>query len=130
MSTQTIMKKVLPLVGYKSLRALNAFHMIMMGLKMIPIYAFIKYEDFYAMFDEKTEAEKEVFLREGIAIIKLEDEEIDALLGFCTDSNGIPYTKTNTKNLDLKEIYECCLAVMIEISKIEISFITESEKKN
>lgn len=124
------MKKTLPLVGYKSLRALNAFHMIMMGLKMIPIYAFIKYEDFYAMFDEKSDEEKEHFLREGLAIIKLEDEEIETLLGFCEDPNGIAYGKSNSKNLDLKEIYECCLSVMVEISKIKISLITEEEKKN
>lgn len=124
------MKKVLPLVGYKSLRALNAFHMIMMGLKMIPIYAFIPYEEFFKSFDDKSEKEKEVFLREGLAIIELKEDEVDALIGFCCDGNGIPYGKSNTKNLDLKEIYECCLSVLVEISKIEISFITESEKKN
>lgn len=82
------------------------------------------------MFDEKTQSEKELFLREGLAIIKLEDDEIDALIGFCVDGNNIPYTKANIKNLGLKEIYECCLSVMIEISKIEISFLTESEKKS
>jgi len=124
------MIKVTPLVGYKSLRALNAFHMIMMGLKMVPIYAFIPYEQFYASFDEKTEEEKELFLREGLAMIHLEDDEIDALIGFCCDKNGIPYTKANIKNLDLKQIYDCCLAVIIEISKIQITFLTESEKKN
>lgn len=101
-----------------------------MGLKLIPLYAFIPYEDFYAGFEEKTDAEKELFLREGLAMIKLEDDEIEALIGFCCDKNGIPYTKANIKNLDLKQIYDCCLAVMLEISKIEISFITESEKKN
>jgi len=122
--------KTLPLVGYKSLRALNAFHMIMMGLKMIPIYAFMKYEDFFGMFEEKTLEEKELFLREGLAMIELQEDEIDALIGFCLDSNGVPYGKANIKNLKLKDIYECCLSVMIEISKIEISFITESEKKN
>ena len=124
------MKKTLPLVGYKSLRALNAFHMIMMGLKMVPIYAFMKYEVFFEMFEEKTDSEKEIFLREGLAMIELQEDEIEALIGFCCDSNNIPYGKANLKNLPLKEIYECCLAVMIEISKIEISFITESEKKN
>lgn len=124
------MKKVDPLVGYKSLRALNAFHMIMMGLKMIPIYAYIPYEEFFAMFEEKTELEKENFLREGLSIIELKDDEIDALVGFCRDDNGIPYGKTNIKNMTLKDIYDCCLSVMIEISKIDITFITEAEKKN
>lgn len=122
--------KTLPLVGYKSLRALNAFHMIMMGLKMIPIYAFIPYEEFFQSFEEKTQPEKDMFLREGLAIIELQEDEIEALLGFCTDPNGIPYGKANVKNLDLKTIYDCCLMVLIEISKIEITFITESEKKN
>ncbi len=124
------MKKVRPLVGYKSLRALNAFHMIMMGLKMIPIYAFIPYEEFFAMFEEKTDIEKENFLREGLAFIEIKEDEIEALLGFCEDPNGIPYGKANVKSLALKELYDCCLAVLIEISKIEITFITESEKKN
>lgn len=124
------MKKVLPLVGYKSLRALNAFHMIMMGLKMVPIYSFIPYEEFYASFDEKSLEEKKTFLRNGLAMIELKEDEVEALLCFTTDSNGIPYGKTNMKNLDLKEIYECCLSVLIAISEIEIHFITESEKKN
>lgn len=124
------MKKVKPLVGYKSLRALNAFHMIMMGLKMIPLYAFIPYEEFFSMFEEKTDVEKENFLREGLAFIELKEDEIEALIGFCEDPNGVAYGKSNVKNLPLKELYECCMAVLIEISRIEITFITESEKKN
>lgn len=97
---------------------------------MIPIYAFIPYEDFFASFEEKTDVEKENFLREGLAFIELKEDEIDALIGFCEDANGIPYGKANIKNLPVKEIYDCCLSVLIEISKIEITFITESEKKN
>ena len=44
--------EVAKLEGYKSLRALNAFHTLMLGLKMLPAYGAIPYEEFYQTMSE------------------------------------------------------------------------------
>jgi hypothetical protein len=88
------------------------------------------YEKFHAAFETKTDAEKEVMIREAILFVKLEDEEIEALLSFTTDKNGVPYSKVNIKNLSPKDLHECIVAVCMELSRIKIDLVTEAEKKN
>lgn len=122
--------KVLPLKGYKSLKALNAFNALLLGLKMLPAYINENYVDFYASFKEKTDAEKETFLREAVAFVNLERDEVEAIISFSTDKNGIPYGPANIANLGPKELHECIVAVCMEIGRIKIDLVTEEEKKN
>jgi hypothetical protein len=121
--------KVLPLKGYKSLKALNAFHTLLLGLKMLPAYALEAYDEFYEGFANKSEAEKEKFLREAILFVPLQPEEVDSLIAFCTDSNGIAYQEANIKNLGPDELVECIVAVCMEIGKIKIELMSQDEKK-
>lgn len=122
--------KILPLQGYKSLRALNGFHALLLGLKMLPAYIGEAYETFYASFNDKTDSEKEKLLREAVVFVKLEQDEVEALIGFSTDKNGIPYSKENLKNLSTADMFEIIVAVCMEIGRIKIELVTESEKKN
>ncbi len=122
--------KVLPLKGYKSLRALNAFHALLLGLKMLPAYITVAYETFYASFNDKTEAEKEKLLREAVVFVQLGEDEVSALVSFCTDKNGIPYNATNVGNLSPAELHAIIVAVCMEIGRIRIELVTEEEKKN
>ena len=124
------MKKVSELKGYKSLRALNAFHTLLLGLKMLPSYMSESYEDFYARVDLMTPADQEKLIREAAVFVELQKEEVEALIGFCVDANGIPYSAENMKSLKADEIFEMIVAVCLEISKIKISLVSESEKKN
>lgn len=122
--------KVLELRGYKSLKALNAFHALMLGLKMLPAYMGESYEDFYARVSEMDAASQEKLIREAALFVELQKDEVEALVGFCCDPNGVPYSAENVKNLGPKELVEVIVAVCVEISKIKIDLVTESEKKN
>ncbi len=122
--------KVLPLKGYKSLRALNAFHSLLLGLKMLPAYMQIDYKTFYAAFETKTDAEKETALREAVAFVQLTPEEIEALVSFATDPNGIPYGSSNVGNLSPAELFEITVAVCMEIGRIKIELVSDPEKKS
>ncbi len=123
------MRTVLPLQGYASLRALNAFHALLLGLKMLPAYIGEPYEKFYEGFRTKTEGEKETLLREAVAFVQLSPEEVAALVSFCTDKNGIPFSAINQKNLTPDEMFEVIVAVCMEIGKIKIDLVSEDEKK-
>jgi hypothetical protein len=121
--------KLLPLQGYKSLKALNAFHTLLLGLKMLPAHMATDYETFYEAFNTKTEAEQETLLREAAAFVQLTPEEVEALLSFATDANGVPYGPVNIKTLGPKAIFEVIIAVCMEIGRIKIDLISGDEKK-
>lgn len=123
------MRKVAELKGYKSLRALNAHHTLMLGLKMLPAYMGDTYEEFYARVEALPAHEQEKLIREAVLFVELSKEEIEALACFCLDPNGIPYTAENLRSLGVHEIMEIIVAVCVEISKIQITFVSESEKK-
>lgn len=121
--------RLLPLQGYKSLRALNAFHALLLGLKMLPAYMAVPYVEFYAAFETKTDAEKETALREALAFVQLSPEEVEALISFATDANGIPYGPANLANLKPDELFELIVAVCMEIGRIKIDLVSKDEKK-
>lgn len=123
--------KVLPLVGYKSLKAFYAFNTLVLGFKMLPAYiAQGDYETFLASFGTKTDAEKEKVLREAAKFVQLTQEEVEALAAFATDKNGIPYSAVNIGNLNPVQLHEIIVAVAMEIGRISISVVSEEEKKN
>lgn len=123
------MIKILPLKGYKALRALNAFHALLLGLKMLPAYIGESYETFYASFKDKTEAEKEKLIREAAVFVELAEDEVKALISFASDKNGVPYQAVNLGNLKPDEIHEIIVAVCMEIGRIRIELVSEEEKK-
>jgi hypothetical protein len=124
------MIEVSPLVGYKSLKALNAFHKLMLGLKMLPMYMGESYEDFYSKVDLMPPEDQEKLVREAVLFVELEREEVESLISFVPDKNGVPHGPAQLKSLDPGRLHEMIVAVCMEISKIKISFITDHEKKN
>jgi hypothetical protein len=122
--------KVLEIKGYKSLKALNAFHTLMLGLKMLPSYMGESYEDFYSRISEMNEADQEKLIREAVLFVELQKEEVEAIVGFCSDKNGVPYSAENMKNMKPDQLVEMIVAVSKEIAKIKIGFVSEAEKKN
>ena len=123
------MVKTLPLKGYKCLRALNAFHALMLGLKMLPSYMETPYEKFYASFEDMSEAQKEKLVREAVLFVRLEKDEVEALISFAVDKNDVAYGPINLKNLGPDELHEIIVAVCMDIGRIKIDIITEEEKK-
>lgn len=122
--------KVLKLEGFKSLRALNAFHALMLGLKMLPTYMGESYQGFYSRIKKMPIKDQENMIREAVLFVELQEDEVKSLICFCTDKNNVPYTEENLKSLKPDELIEIIVAVAVEISKIKIDFISETEKKN
>ena len=122
--------KVLKLEGFKSLRALNAFHALMLGLKMLPTYMGESYQDFYSRIKKMPIKDQENMIREAVLFVELQEDEVKSLICFCTDKNNVPYTEENLKSLKPDELIEIIVAVAVEVSKIKIDFISETEKKN
>jgi PhoPQ-activated pathogenicity-related protein len=122
--------KILPLQGYKSLRALNGCHALLLGLKMLPAYINESYEAFYKRFQEKSDPEKETLLREAAVFVQLSQDEVEAIISFATDKNGVPYGPSNMKSLPVNEIHEIIVAVCMEIGRFKIDLLSEEEKKN
>lgn len=122
--------KVLELKGYKSLRALNAFSALMLGLKMLPDYLSVSYEDFFEQLQKLPEKDQKKLIKKAALFVELQKAELEALVCFCTDRNGVPYTSENLAGLKPDELIEIIVAVAFEISKIKIDFVTDDEKKN
>lgn len=120
---------ILPLKGYKSIRALNGFNALLLGLKMLPAYIMEPYEIFYANFKDKTDEQKEKLLKEAVLFVQLTQDEVEAIISFATDANGISYQPANIKNLAVEKLHEIIVAVGMEFSKIKIDLISEDEKK-
>lgn len=122
-------RQVLPLKGYKSLRALNAFNALVLGLKMIPEYMTMSFEDFLNRLSAMPEADQIQMLKKAALFVELSKEEVEAIVCFCTDKNGVPYEAANLKNLSPDELIDVIVAVCAEIAKMKIDFVTENEKK-
>lgn len=122
--------KVLELRGYRSLKVLNAFHSLMLGLKMLPAYQHESYETFFTRVQSMPASDQEKMLREASLFVNLEKDEVEAMLGFTTDANGVPISPENIKSLKPDEMFERIVAVCVEFSKIKIDFVSSSEKKN
>jgi hypothetical protein len=117
------------LKGINSLRAMNVFHTLMLGLKMLPQYAGESYEDFYSRVAEMPPHDQETLIREAILFVELEKDEVEAALSFATDANGIPYTRENIKNLGPKEIMEAVTMVCMKVAAIKVDLVSPKEKK-
>lgn len=122
--------KVLELKGYKSLRALNAFNALMLGLKMLPAYMGEEYETFLNRVHLMSPQDQKKMIREAAMFVELQKEELEAIICFCTDKNGVPYTSENLKNLGPDHLIEIVVNVCFEIAQIKIDFVSEAEKKN
>lgn len=122
--------QVSDLVGHKSLRALNVYHTLLLGVKMLPAYIGESYEDFLSRLEGKTLEQKYKVFKEAALFVEIQKEELEALICFCKDKNGVPFQASNIKNLGPKELIDVIVSVCLEISKIKIDLVTEAEKKN
>lgn len=124
-------RKVAPLVGIKSLRCLNAFQALLLGMKMLPGYQHLTFEEFITLVDGMEREEQAQVLTHGAKIVALDPEEVKALVCFCSDKNGIPYIEANIKSLKPNELVEVIVTVCMEvIQNLHVDLVTKEEKKN
>lgn len=121
--------KTRPLVGFKSLQALNVFSTLMMGLKMLPAYRGETYEAFLERIQAMPEDDQRNMIRQAAVFVDLKQEEVEALASFAEDANGIQYGPANLKSMGPVEIVDLIVAVCMEIAKIKVNLVTEDEKK-
>jgi len=121
--------KILELKGYNSLRVLQVFSSLMLGLKMLPQYMKETYEDFLIRINAMPVDDQEKMIREAIHFVEIEDTELDAVFSFATDANGVRYSSENIKNLGPHEIKEIIVLVCMEVAKLKIDIINKDEKK-
>lgn len=124
------MMRVSELRGYKSYKAFTAFHTLLLGLKMLPMYLSEPYEEFFSRVQNMPPDDQEKMIRQAAIFVPLERDELEALICFCADPNGVPYTAENLKSLSPEQLVDVIVAVSKEIAKIRISLVTETEKKN
>lgn len=121
--------KTRPLVGFKSLQALNVFSTLMMGLKMLPAYRGETYEAFLERIQAMPEDDQRNMIRQAAVFVDLKQEEVEALASFAEDANGIQYGPANLKSMGPVEIVDLIVAVCMDIAKIKVNLVTEDEKK-
>lgn len=122
--------QVMELKGYKALRAFNAFHSLMLGMKMLPMYAMETYEAFFARVEQMSESEQDSLIRQAILFVELSKDEVESIISFVQDKNGVAYGPANLKNLNPSEIHEIIAAVCMEMLKIKVTLVSSEEKKN
>lgn len=122
--------KTLELKGTNSYTAMQVFHKLMLGLKMLPAYGHLSYEQFYSMLDLLSPEEQERKIREAALFVNLEKDELESLVCFCADSNGVPFGPANLKSLSPDQILELVVTASMEFAKIKVNFLSEAEKKN
>lgn len=121
--------KLLELKGLKSLRAMNAFHKLMLGLKMLPSYMNEDYDAFYLRIEGLPPADQRRIMKEAIDQVDLFPEEVLAIACFAADDNGVPYGESNLKPLNPKQIANILLEVSMQFWAIRLDFTTTDEKK-
>lgn len=121
--------EVLELKGYKALRAFNGFHALMLGMKMLPMNVGDTYEVFFKRVEEMSECERERLIRQAVLFVELSKDEVEAIVSFCTDPNGVPYQPANLKHAPPEMIVEMIVAVCLKIADIKVTMVSEGEKK-
>lgn len=124
------MMKVVDLVGYESVRALNVYGALLLGGKNIPGYIDMPFDKYFVTISELPPAAQENFFRLCVAVVPLEREEVEAITCFCLDPLGVPYTRLQLKSMPLELVYDVIVSVCLEIAKFKINFVSEAEKKN
>lgn len=122
--------KVSELKGPKALKALQTYNSLLLGLKLLPAYATLSFEEFLETTKEMNEREKLDLLKNAAFFVPIENDELESLVCFCKDANGVPYTKENLKSMTPPQMIEAIVSVCLEISKFKINLVTEEEKKN
>lgn len=123
------MIKTTPLKGIKSLKALNAFSTLILGVKMLPAYQAETYEAFLRVVHLMPREDRYKVIKEAALFVELDPSELEAVLSFCVDPNGVPYGPANIKNLGPDEMVEMIVEVMLNIADLKIDLVSDDEKK-
>ena len=74
--------------------------------------------------------DRKKIVREAVLVVTLDPDEVNSLIKFAADKNGVPFTRENTKSLSPNEFMEILHAVTQAIAALEPDFLSYAEKKN
>lgn len=124
------MIKVLPLKGPDTYWALQSYIKLLYGLKMLPTYARLSLEEFFASIEKMPVEDRRKIVREAVLMVTLDRDEVSSLMMFAADKNGVKYSRENTGGLSPSEVMDILHAVTQAIAELEPNFLSVSEKKN
>lgn len=122
--------RVKELRGYESVWALNAYYLLVFGLGSEQAVLGQDYDTTAANFEALPEHKKETQLRHALQIVNLSAADMQNLLFFALDANGIPYAQKKPEQLGPEELVEAMLAVCLAISRITPRTCPTDAKKN
>jgi hypothetical protein len=119
------------LKGVDSVKPLYAFSALMLGVKMLPDYHAVSYEDFFELIEGLSPEAQEKIIRTAAKVVELKPDEILGMALFVKDPNGVRYTAENIKNLGPRQIVDIITAVSLKVAEaMRAPILTDSEKKN
>lgn len=122
--------KLLPLKGPDTYWALQTYIKLLFGLKMLPMYMGQTLEELFDSIEKMPVEDRKKIVREAVLMVTLDQGEINSLLKFAADKNGVRFSNENTSALDPNEFMEIIQAVAQSIASLEPNFLSAREKKN
>lgn len=124
------MIKVLPFKGPDSYWALQTYIKLLFGLKMLPMYMGETLDEFFGKIEQMNQDDRKKIVRQSVIMVTLDRDELNSLVRFAADPNGVPYSQENLAKMDPNQIMEILHAVTQELAALEPHFLSASEKKN
>lgn len=122
--------KLLPLKGPDTYWALQSYIKLLFGLKMLPMYMGDTLEEFFAKVEAMSVDDRKKIVRQAVLMVTLDRDEVNSLIKFAADKNGVPFSRENTLSMDPAEYMEIIHAVTQAIAALEPNFLSATEKKN
>jgi len=122
--------KMRTLSGIESLGPFNIFYMLMFGLNQLPPYNGEKFSDFMLRVQQMPPNEQENIIRLAAVLIHLDPDEVGLCVRFFEDNQGVPYDRTNVRNLTPSDLFEMIIQATKAVASIPINLVTQDEKKN
>lgn len=122
--------KLLPLKGPDTYWALQSYIKLLFGLKMLPMYMSKTLEEFLEHIEAMPVEDRKKIVRQAVLMVTLERDEVNSLIKFAADKNGVRFGQENTATLDPNDFMEIIHAVTQAIAALEPRFLSSTEKKN
>ncbi len=110
--------------GIKGLYAFKALQTLLLSYFLLPEFKEPneKYDDFLKRFSEMDDSQRKEVLQKSLYFAGIEPAEIEALICFATDNNGVPYCRNNINNLSIEQLFSIIIDVCLEVARIKVFF--------
>ncbi|MDR3243820.1 MAG: hypothetical protein LBT79_03630 [Elusimicrobiota bacterium] len=114
--------KIKELKGLKSVKALNVYMKLVIGIAMTYFNKEKSFDAFLKNFEGYDLEKKRTLLKLACLIVQLEEDEVEALTRFAVDDDDIAYERPALSNLKTSELVAIMVEVLLKISEVEVFF--------